>query len=499
MMSEVQARHSSAYRSRHVYSAIVAITVAATLLVSLYLLLFPPRPVRVVIDDVPLQVETRARTVHDLLVELGIPLRDEDVIVPSPDTPLKPHMIVTVERARPLYIEVGQREWLIYVRGKTVQDVVQAAGLLLRPGDQVWLNGRQVDLGSPLPALVREPQDGLPWWQWPVRPLRLLLRRAVPIWVRDGNMEFVIRTTAPTVGTALHQAGVDVYLGDIVRPALGEPISAYMRVTILRSTPVIIEADGQTIQTRTRAQEVADVLAEHGIYVTGLDIVTPSLAERLHANMHIKVTRVSEFVQVEDERIPYETVYVPDDELELDQRRLVRAGRPGIFRRRYRVVTYDGEEASRTLMDAWVAQTPITHVIAYGRKIVTRTLQTPDGVITYWRRIRMLATSYSASTAGVDPSRPWYGVTRLGLKMRKGIVAVDPRVIPLGVKVYVPGYGKGYAADTGSRILGRRIDLGYDDWNLVLWNNWVDVYLLTPPPPKDKINYLLPNWPRPPR
>jgi hypothetical protein len=62
--------------------------------------------------------------------------------------------------------------------------------------------------------------------------------------------------------------------------------------------------------------------------------------------------------------------------------------------------------------------------------------------------------------------------------------------------VYVPGYGPGAAADTGGAIKGRRIDLCYDDDNLVLWKKWVDVYLLEPVPPSATINWLLPSYPR---
>lgn len=82
--------------------------------------------------------------------------------------------------------------------------------------------------------------------------------------------------------------------------------------------------------------------------------------------------------------------------------------------------------------------------------------------------------------------------------MQRGIVAVDPRVIRLGWRVYVPGYGVGLAADTGGGIIGRRIDLGYNNEDLVLWYRWVDVYLLTPVPPPETISYILPEWPAPP-
>jgi 3D (Asp-Asp-Asp) domain-containing protein len=68
--------------------------------------------------------------------------------------------------------------------------------------------------------------------------------------------------------------------------------------------------------------------------------------------------------------------------------------------------------------------------------------------------------------------------------------------VSLGTQVYVPGYGAGLAADTGSAIRMRRVDLGYDDTNLTLWYSWVDVYLLDPAPPTWQIRWVLPNWPK---
>jgi 3D (Asp-Asp-Asp) domain-containing protein len=141
--------------------------------------------------------------------------------------------------------------------------------------------------------------------------------------------------------------------------------------------------------------------------------------------------------------------------------------------------------------NVYVAIPPTTKIMGYGTNIIVRTLDTPSGPVQYWRKIRVLATSYSAATAGTSPDAPWYGRTRLGLQMRFGIVAVDPRYIALSSEVYVPGYGVGFAGDTGGAIKGRRIDLGYDDDNLVLWYRWVDVYLLTPVPPADQISYIL--------
>ena len=78
----------------------------------------------------------------------------------------------------------------------------------------------------------------------------------------------------------------------------------------------------------------------------------------------------------------------------------------------------------------------------------------PEGVVLAgeWQ---MVATAYYSGGGGLNGD----GVTATGLRARKGIVAVDPRVIPLGTKVFIEGYGVALAADTGGWIKGNRIDL----------------------------------------
>jgi 3D (Asp-Asp-Asp) domain-containing protein len=104
----------------------------------------------------------------------------------------------------------------------------------------------------------------------------------------------------------------------------------------------------------------------------------------------------------------------------------------------------------------------------------------------------MYATSYSPSRAGVSPSSPWFGITASGKPLTKGLVAIDRSLIPFGTLMYVPGYGYAEAADTGSGVRGRWIDLGYDDDNYVPWSRYVTVYFLTPIPPPESIVWIFP-------
>jgi 3D (Asp-Asp-Asp) domain-containing protein len=228
----------------------------------------------------------------------------------------------------------------------------------------------------------------------------------------------------------------------------------------------------------------------------GEDRVLPGLAEAVQPDTAIRVIRVRKEFLVEAEPIPFETVWVGDPEVEIDNIRLVREGQVGLTKRRYRVVYENDQEVGRVLEDVWPAQPPITKTMAFGTKIVVRTLDTPDGPMEYWRKMRVYTTSYTAASAGKPRDHPRWGYTRLGWWLTKGIVAVDPEVIPLRTRIYVPGYGIGRAGDTGGGVKGKFVDLGFDQDNYESWHWWSDIYILTPVPPKDEIRWVLPNWPK---
>ena len=428
-------------------------------------------PVTLVVDGVSRPLRTRQATVGALLLDAGVALYPEDIVDPPPDAPLSPGMTVRVVHARIVWIEADGRRWQVRTHATVPEQILREAGVSLRPYDRV--------IAEPLTL----PDGG--------SALHLVVRRAVPVTLHDDGGEVTFYTTARTVGEALEEIGLVLYLADRVQPDLGEPLTAGTHIYVERSRPVTVRVDGRTIRTRTHRERVGEVLADLGIVLSGQDYTRPSPDALLGEETTIDVVRVSEEFLVEQSPIPFDVVWQPDPDLEIDHRRVLQEGAPGTLKRRWRVRYENGVEVSRTLENEYVAVPPTTKIIGYGTKIVVRQLQTPQGTVEYWRVIRMLATSYSASTAGVPRTSPYYGRTRLGLPMRRGIVAVDPRLIPLGSRVYVPGYGIGLAADTGGAIRGRRIDLGYDDDNLVLWYRWVDVYLLTPVPPPDQIDYIL--------
>ena len=74
-----------------------------------------------------------------------------------------------------------------------------------------------------------------------------------------------------------------------------------------------------------------------------------------------------------------------------------------------------------------------------------------------YKTLRVSSTAYTAYCSGCS------GRTKTGINLRANpnmkVIAVDPKVIPLGTKVWVEGYGTAIAADTGGAIKGNKIDV----------------------------------------
>jgi 3D (Asp-Asp-Asp) domain-containing protein len=115
-----------------------------------------------------------------------------------------------------------------------------------------------------------------------------------------------------------------------------------------------------------------------------------------------------------------------------------------------------------------------------------QTTAKPTSYVSTFESVEVMATGYTAGfeSTGKSSNHPQYGITYSGVKVRKGMVstiAADTKVFPLGTLLYIPGYGYGIVADTGSAIKGNKIDLFFLSKKEV-YANWgkkkVNVYIL---------------------
>ncbi len=187
------------------------------------------------------------------------------------------------------------------------------------------------------------------------------------------------------------------------------------------------------------------------------------------------VSRFSENDVVVVEEIPFETRYEEDDDLEWGKEEKVQEGKEGERKLTYRISYWYGEEMGRELISKEVAE-PTAEIIKRGTKIKWR--EVPGKGYNYWAKLEdCWATSYDGNCVGCR------GLTYSGTKVKHGVCAVDPDVIPLGTNFYVPGYGICRAEDIGGAIDGNDVDLGFRDVRQGFWSaRHVDVYLLTNAP-----------------
>jgi 3D (Asp-Asp-Asp) domain-containing protein len=181
---------------------------------------------------------------------------------------------------------------------------------------------------------------------------------------------------------------------------------------------------------------------------------------------------VSRKTITEDEVVQYAIESIPDDTLGQGEENILQEGQNGRKRVTVDMISIDGQLAGKEIVDSQLInemQPLIRHV---GTK---ETVEINTGSISKYKAVyTMVATAYLPTDGNGEC------ITKMGTWARRGEIAVDPNVIPLGTVVYIPGYGVATAEDTGGDILGNRIDLCMEDYNecMAFGRRTILVYIL---------------------
>lgn len=205
---------------------------------------------------------------------------------------------------------------------------------------------------------------------------------------------------------------------------------------------------------------------------TTLSIIqTPQLEQNVIPPIKTE-SRFSEKLTEESKDIPKKIVYKDDPEIEAGVETVVEEGLDGKTTKVIKITYYEGKEYGREIIGTETIS-PKDKIISRGTKIIWKELDSTEGQLHYWKKIRVWATHYDSHCPNCNE---W---TATGMKATKGVIAVDPKVIKLGTKVYIPGYGPAIAGDTGGTIKGNIIDLCFEDAKTAgWWAHFVDIYLL---------------------
>jgi len=211
-------------------------------------------------------------------------------------------------------------------------------------------------------------------------------------------------------------------------------------------------ADGTVRQIRTVGRTPEDVLRATGLRLGPLDRVFPPLGTVLRPGDRVRVVRVREERVVRREVVPFPTERRVVPSLVALPARVLRRGQEGVAESVYRVLLVDGRVVRIERLSRRIVRPPQPQLLRVGLGYVPS-----RGELARSPSAWVVASAYAPyGDRGVD------GVTATGIRARRGVIAVDPRVIPLGTLLYVEGYGIGIAADTGSAIRGWRLDLCFN-------------------------------------
>lgn len=300
--------------------------------------------------------------------------------------------------------------------------------------------------------------------------------------VSDSGKEIRISTFKNTVENALNEENIKIGPYDKVDISMTEKLKDGLSISIQRAKKVNIKTKDSNMFIMTTATTVENALKEAKILVESMDRVEPAMNAEIENDMKVSVIKVEEKLVNQNVQIDYKNEIKKLDSLAKGLVNVVRKGQTGQKQVSIKVVYEDGKEVSRQIVSEKIIKEPVNGIVEEGAKT---TLVTSRGQIGFTRVIKMTATAYDATfeSCGKTPDNPHYGITYSGLRVRPGIVAVDPRVIPLGTWLYVEGYGEALAADIGGAIKGNRIDLYYDSPKDVskFGKRTVKVYVLDKP------------------
>lgn len=268
----------------------------------------------------------------------------------------------------------------------------------------------------------------------------------------DGS-ERQVTTTARSAAGILQEAGVVLGTHDRVM-IRRDAETGEERIEVVRGVPITV-TDGITTRSLIiPAYTVGEAASQLGYdpdrYATVL-----ADSEPLMAGMTIEVVPCTKDTVEVEEEIPYPSVVQPNDRMRMGEEHLVTAGQNGARKVTYERIWVNGKELRRQEVKSVEVTAPVAEIIEAGTRSV---VSTSRGDIRFTKVMEMEATAYHPMDGD------GHGITASGIPARYGVVAVDPDVIPLGTRVFIPGYGEAIAADTGGAIQGARIDLCMEDY-----------------------------------
>ena len=305
-------------------------------------------------------------------------------------------------------------------------------------------------------------------------PLTVVLLLSQPVFaettyvITDGSRILVYTTTATDPEAILDEAGLALGADDTYTIQANDGSS---EITVQRGQTIFINYYGKEMEVTSYGETVEALLTRLNLSWGEDDVISLDLDQETFDGMEFSISSILQVEQTYTGVVPFDQVRCTDSSLPQGETVILTEGVNGTSICTAVVTYVNGVETERTVLSERVTSQPISEVVAVGTAttedteanlpiIGENTITLPTGeVLTYDRVITSLATAYCDK-----------GLTATGTQARVGAIAVDPRRIPYGTRLFIMSvdgeyiYGVATAEDTGSRdhIVGTRIDLHYD-------------------------------------
>lgn len=288
--------------------------------------------------------------------------------------------------------------------------------------------------------------------------------------ISDGQRVVTCNSFATDPAEVLGQAGVSLNEYDTYTTEAGEEGRT---ILINRAQTITIYYHGQTTRASSLGETAGELLDRLDLEVSGEDVVSVGLEELTYDGMEISVDHVVTAEESYTTTLPHGISYCSDASIPEGVEAVLTEGRDGELLCTAEVTYINGKETGRRVLTETVTQNPVEEIVGVGAGeglgvgdpeelpvIEEGYITLPTGeVLTYTRTDTVRATAYTHTDAGCDL------VTSTGSTVRWGTVAVDPRYIPYGTRMFIMAsdgsyvYGVATAEDCGGDIKGDRMDL----------------------------------------
>ena len=303
----------------------------------------------------------------------------------------------------------------------------------------------------------------------------------------DGNGHFVLGSRNPLARLTAIALPAVLVLATLSQTAFAKSFEpADDPVTDTFADTVHISYRGEKLRASASGETVGELLAYLELPVEAGDVLSHPLDTPVVNGMQLRVDAVVTREEAYTAVLRRETTVCNDASIPAGTTEVLAEGRDGEVLRTAQVTYINGEEAERKVLGENVTIQPVTRIVAVGTGAAPEAVD-PEGmpvigdgyiilptgeVLTYTKTDTVRATAYTHTDAGCDM------ITATGSVVHRGTVAVDPRFVPYGTRMFIVAndgsyvYGVAEAEDCGGAIKRDRMDLYFPTYDECMAFGW---------------------------